>query len=304
MSTRQFLRLMFATTVWGANTVLIKALFSHFPPLELQAFRMAMAALILIPVAARHRRRKIVPEARRLALRAAFCAVFLHQVCLARGMPLAKAGLSSLILSLNPLATAVIAHFVLDEPLTRRRLTGVLIGFGGVVAAVANEWHLMGTKIGVAELLIFGAMLTYVMGGIFVKKARDLIPPLQLTAMIQIYGALMLLLPATMNVMRHGIPQKLPGPIFWIAAIASATIATGYCNYLWNRSIQEIGASTTSMFANVMPFVSLITASIFLHESITALQIVGLGAVILGIFLGATPGLGKQQTRADLTHSE
>jgi hypothetical protein len=40
---------------------------------------MAMAALILIPVAARHRRMKIVPEARRLALRAAFCAVFLHQ---------------------------------------------------------------------------------------------------------------------------------------------------------------------------------------------------------------------------------
>ena len=298
LSARQFLRLLFTTSVWGANTVLIKALFAYFPALELQALRISMAALTFVPVVVMHsRKEKFSSEAKRLAFAAAFCMVFLHQVFLATGMTTAKAGLTSLILSLNPLATSVIAHFVLGETLTKRRLAGVLIGFVGVSAAVVQEWHLLDMGIGVAELLIFVAMLTYVMGGIFVRKAREHIAPLPLTALIHVYGAAMLIVPATASALINGLPEALPGPLFWVGAISSAVIATSYCNFLWNRSIQEIGASTTSIFANVMPFVSLITASAFLHERITLFQIAGLGAVILGIYLATPSDARSKQTQ-------
>ncbi len=77
--------------------------------------------------------------------------------------------------------------------------------------------------------------------------------------------------------------------VYWIVIIASGVFATAYCNFLWNRSIQEIGAARTSIFINLMPLASLYTASLLFAEAVTPARWAGLGAVVLGVYLGTVP---------------
>src|SRR5271154_402158 len=46
------------------------------------------------------------------------------------------AGVGAIVASVNPLLLALVAPFVLREPLTPSKLAGMLLGFGGVVAVM------------------------------------------------------------------------------------------------------------------------------------------------------------------------
>src|SRR5215467_2445363 len=47
-----------------------------------------------------------------------------------------SAGMGSIVASTNPLVVALVAPFVLREPLSARKMTGLLLGFGGVALAM------------------------------------------------------------------------------------------------------------------------------------------------------------------------
>jgi len=283
--------LLSVVIVWGINSVLIKYLVLAVPPLVLQTLRVSLASLFLAVLVPRAVWRKVwqAPEVLRPAFWAAFFSVLLHQICMGYGMESGQAGLNSLILSLNPLAMAVLAHIFLGERLTWRRLVGVVIGFTGVTLMVGSEydWQFGGLGVGLSELIIFGAMLTFVIGNLFVRRAAGLISAIHFTALTQIFGALMLWPFAGLELAVSGRPAWPEEWTYWALLVASAALGTAYSNVLWNRSIQEVGAARTSMFLNLMPLASLVTANWLFAEAITPARWAGLAAVVTGIYLGA-----------------
>ncbi len=291
LSVRQIAAPLVVTAAWGVNSVLVKYLVQGLPPLEMQAVRAILAALFLLILLPRSAWATVrwSPRVLRLVFGAAFFSILLHQMCMGFGMALGQAGLNSLILSLNPLSMTVLAHFLLGERITWRRATGVAIGFIGVAMTVGSErgWQL--GNIGWGELIIFGAMITFVLGGIFVRKAVGMVSPLHFTALMQTMGAIMLSAVAVVHTGVAGWPAIPGNAVYWIVIIASGVFATAYCNFLWNRSIQEIGAARTSIFINLMPLASLYTASLLFAEAVTPARWAGLGAVVLGVYLGTVP---------------
>ena len=87
-----------------------------------------------------------------------------------------------------------------------------------------------------------------------------------------------------------GLPQTADqdwhlGPEIW-ALLAFATLGPlVLTNVFWFRSIHRIGASRTTLAANLQPFVAAVLAVILLSESLSWLQVAGGVLIALGILV-------------------
>ncbi|XBO85606.1 DMT family transporter [Bacillus licheniformis] len=100
----------FVTAIWGLNMVLIKVLVEHLPPQTMTAFRIMMAGItaLIIIVLGKSFRRLSKREWIYILLGCVF-GVILHHSLIAIGLTIIDASNASLILSLVPLTTAILA---------------------------------------------------------------------------------------------------------------------------------------------------------------------------------------------------
>ena len=65
----------------------------------------------------------------------------------------------------------------------------------------------------------------------------------------------------------------------------SALFALCVSYMIWYVAVRQIGSARTSVYSNLVPIVAMITAVMFIGESLTATKIAGAAAVLLGVAL-------------------
>jgi len=130
----------FFVAVWGAGYVATKAGLQYAPPFTLLSLRFLFGLLCLIPVLCLFRARW--PSTRAGWGHLAVAGLLMHLVQLG-GSHYAQylgmsAGVAALVISCQPLATAVIAVRFMGEKLAPRQWLGVFLGLAGVALVV---WH-------------------------------------------------------------------------------------------------------------------------------------------------------------------
>src|SRR5216684_2819981 len=120
--------------LWASAFVPSRVLARGAPPISILSLRFLVAGGLLL-VGAKLARLTIPRDAKTwlwvLAVGIGGNALYLGLTYVAlRQM---SAGMGSIIASTNPLIMALVAPFLLREPLTGRKLIGLLLGFGGVV---------------------------------------------------------------------------------------------------------------------------------------------------------------------------
>ncbi|PWK11281.1 DMT family transporter [Tumebacillus permanentifrigoris] len=293
------LLLLFVVILWGLNVVMVKYLSAYFNPTMLGAWRIGAAAVLLTALVwKQYGFVKISWREWGTITGIAVSGIFLHQITLSAGVKTTEASTASLILGLNPLVTMVLAYFLFREPLTVRKVGGVLLGFCGVFLVVfGNSWEQSaGLHFGVGEWLIVVAMLTYVISGMFIKKATQTVPVMVVTAYSHIIATLLLVIAATGQQLVSDAPFTLSSDWFvWGVLLFSAFFATGYGSVWWNSGIRIIGAGRTAMYINGMPMLSLIFSVLLLGESITWIHIFGFSTVFVAILLGTSKSKAERQ---------
>ncbi|MDF9413822.1 DMT family transporter [Brevibacillus laterosporus] len=273
---------------WGLNVVMIKYL-SFFPPVVIAAIRMLIAAIVLTPILFITKEKcKISVKQWLFIVAIGSTSIALHQILLAWGLQHSTAGSSSLIMALNPLATTLLAAMFLGEKLELRKGLGILLGFTGVIIAVTSKGNGQ-ISFGLGEIIIFGSMLMYVVGGLLVRGAKSTgLPVWELTAYSQWIGAIMLGI-LSVGVYPTYIYQEMNISWFtWFVIFCSGGISSGLGSLGWNYGIQKIGASQTSIFLNGMPIASLLFAALLIDEPFTYLAIIALLCTVAGVYLGST----------------
>lgn len=274
--------------IWGLNVVMIKYL-SFFPPIIISAIRMTIAALVILPITILSVRKvKLKRRDWSLIIGVSLTSITMHQILIAWGTQQTTAGNTSLILALNPLVTALLAAAFLGEELTKRKLIGIGLGFAGVLFVVTSQsdgglgWH------GWGDLIIFGSMLGYVIGGLFIRAATERgVPVLLVTAYSHGIASLLLWLLAGIVYPVEVFVQIDTTPFTWFVILVSGAVATGVGTLGWNYAIQRLGAGSTSMFLNGMPFTSLLFAALLLGEKLTHIHFFSLFLIVTGVYLGA-----------------
>lgn len=126
--------------VWGSGFLATKVGLQYAPPFTFLALRFAVGMLLVIPIALAVRPRW--PDSLPQWLHVAAAGLLMHAVNLG-GSHYAQylgmsAGITALVLALQPLVTAVAAGPFIGERLSRLQWTGVFLGLAGVALVV---WH-------------------------------------------------------------------------------------------------------------------------------------------------------------------
>lgn len=282
-----FLMLAGVVTLWGLNVVMVKYL-TMFPPMYVATIRMTIAGIILAPIIFQYRKNLRIGTTNWILLAGVGASsIALHQITLATGVQYTSAGNASLILGLNPLATALLAMLLLGEGMSWRKGLGIAVGFAGVLIVVISQHggiHMNGW----GDAIMFFSMLMYVTGGLLIRKlALRGVPVLLITVMSQWFGVIFLWISSLMIQPASYYIGLEVTPFQWLVILASAVLSTAIGSVGWNYGIRQLGASRTAMFLNGMPLASLLFAALFLGEQLQLVHLLALLMIVGGVYLGS-----------------
>ncbi|MGQ4365806.1 EamA family transporter [Streptomyces sp. SAS_272] len=251
--------------VWGANFTVIEIALGHFPPLLFSALRFVAAAFPAVFLVGRPRVawKWIVAVGLILGV-AKFGLLF---VAMDTGMP---AGLSSLVLQIQAVFTAMIAFAVLGERPSRLGALGMAVALAGIAVAAVDE----GTSgpLGAFALCI-AAAACWGASNVLTRKAA---PPDALNFMVWVSTVPVLPLLA-LSLLLEGPSRDLAAlrTLDWQGAgtvLYVAWITTVFGFGAWGWLLRRHPASTVAPFSLLVPVFGMSSAALFLGEPVGGLR--------------------------------
>jgi drug/metabolite transporter (DMT)-like permease len=279
--------------LWSFAFIAGKIGVTDCPPLILLAGRFTLAGLVILGVSAFRR------DAWQLSWREvaifAILGVANNALYLGlgyTGLKYVSAGLGGLIVSANPVFTAMLAALVLGEVLTWRKVIGLLLGIFGVGFIV---WHRMsiGTDSLHGILFTFASLASIVAGTILFK----LFAPkgsLWIGNGIQNLAAGIVLLPiaSTFADMSEIVPSARLALAFGYLVFGGSILAY----LLWFHLLKVCGATAASAYHFLMPPLGMLFAWLVLGEHVAFRDLLGIVPVALGIFLVTRPAASQRSS--------
>ncbi|MEU6578053.1 EamA family transporter [Streptomyces sp. NPDC046805] len=271
--THIFLAVLVAA-VWGVNFTVIEVGLGHFPPLLFSALRFLAAALPAVFLVGRPKVAWKWVVAVGLVLGVAkFGLLFIGMDA---GMP---AGLSSLVLQIQAVFTALIAFAVLGERPTWLRLSGMAVALSGVGLAAVDEGAT--GPIG-AFALVIGAAACWGVSNVITRKAS---PPDALNFMVWVSTVPVLPLLA-LSLLTEGPSRDLSAlrALDWQGAgalVYVAWVSTVFGFGAWGWLLHRHPASTVAPFSLLVPVFGMSSAALFLNEPVSGMRW-GAAALLVG----------------------
>ncbi len=195
------------------------------------------------------------------------------------GTRLSTAANGSLVTSATPALVLPFAFFLLNEPITRRRLIAIQIASLGVVAVIDPRTAQLSSSLFMGNLSLLGAAVTWALYSVLVRKVSSNADMLQASA-IMLLGGLPVAVPiSAWELTTQSVGTITPGIIGGILFLG--IISTAIAMFLWNYAFSELPAAVASLTFFAQPVVGTLLGWFFLNEKITPLFI--LGGVMIGV---------------------
>ncbi|MEU5391289.1 EamA family transporter [Streptomyces tibetensis] len=294
---------LLSAVAFGGSGVAAKPLIeAGLDPLHVVWLRVAGAALVMLPLAVRHR----ALVRRRPGLLAGFglLAVAGVQACYFAALSRIPVGVALLIEYLAPALVLGWVRFVQKRPVTRAAAVGVVLAVGGL-ACVVEVWSGLGFD-ALGLLLALGAACCQV--GYFVlsdqgSDAGDEAPdPLGVIAYGLLVGAAVLTVvarPWTMDWSVLGGTGSMDGrPVAAVVLLAWIVLVATVVAYVTGVvSVRRLSPQVAGVVACLEAVIATVLAWVLLGEHLSAPQIAGGAIVLVGAFIAqsSTPSKGSGQ---------
>ncbi len=280
MRPRDLLDLMLLSLLWGSAYLFMRAAVPAFGPAAMVAARMAIAALVLLPLLAWRGTLKGLWTHPKPLLVQAVVFTALPFLLLGYAAQHLTAGMLAVLNATAPLFAALLAHIGKTERLDGWRRLGLLIGFTGVAVLT---WGSASFKTP-AGLLAVGAMLfcslVWALGANYTRKHLAGMDTMALTA-----GGLALAAAALAPLAWATYPATPPGARAWaeVAFLGVASSAMGFL--LYYRLLRRIGTVGAISVTFLNPVVAGLSGALYLGETITLQMLLGAAVVLAGTAL-------------------
>jgi drug/metabolite transporter (DMT)-like permease len=302
------LALVSAVSFGGSGTAAKPLIEAGLSPLHVVWLRATGAALVLLPLAWKHR--AIVRERPGLLLGFGLFAVAGVQACYFAAISRIPVGVALLIEYLGPLLLLGYVRFVQRKPITRGAAIGATVAVTGLVCVV-EAWHgLTFDAIGV----LFALAAACCQVGYFVladagsrgDKPADplgvsayglLIGALALTVITRPWNAPWSKLGGQVVLAHHQVPALLPAA--WMVLVATVlAYLTGVV------SVRHLSPPVAGVVANVEAVVATVLAWVLLGEHLGTPQLLGGLLVLLGAFAAQATRPAKRDRTAPAVAAE
>lgn len=290
-----YLMLVTLGTVWGSSFLFIKLALAGFDPATLALCRTVLGGGFLIGVAWLMGKRP--PSERRLWLALLAIALIgnaLPFVMMNTGQQYIDTSLSAILITTVPLFTLGLAHFFSDDKFTWRKLTGVALGFAGVLILLGPAAFGGLDSALTGQLLMIGGAACFAVSMIVTRRAMGNVDP-AVSAGWSLGLAAALLLPVSFGI---GDPlASKPTLVPALALLALSVLSTGLNILLLFVLIKRTGPNFVAMNNYISPLVGVTWGAIFLAEPVTWLKLAATLTILTGVAVGTwqTPRAWKRR---------
>jgi drug/metabolite transporter (DMT)-like permease len=294
MSKRGWLLFAAMSVIWGIPYLLIKVADEQLTPATIVFARTGLAALLLVPVAAR--RGLLRPLLAKWQWVAFYTVIEIAGpwLLLTHAETKLSSSLSGLLVAAVPLIGAVALVLMNDsdhhDRLDARRLLGLLIGVGGVAVlvgidvSVSNAW---------AIVEIAFTAVGYATGPILIARKLTDLPVLGVVA-----ASLGLTAIGYLPFAATELPSHVSGRVVW-SVIGLALICTAVAFLIFFALIAEVGPARATVITYVNPAIALLLGVLLLNEKFTLGIAIGFPLILIGCFFATSRNRTpvREQTR-------
>jgi drug/metabolite transporter (DMT)-like permease len=266
--------------IWGVPYFFIKVALTEVPPLGVAWARIALGAMVLLPVAWHRGSLRGLGLHKRPVLAYAFAELVIPFALISVAEQWVSSSLAGILIATVPMMVILLSPlFGVRERLSVRRLCGLVIGLVGVVTLLGLDAvdGVLGW-VGVACIVL--ATLGYAIATLIVQ--RHLAGADELGAVATSLGiATIVLLPTTL----WSLPARVPSLLVLTSLVVLGVVCSALALWLFVYLIAQIGAARAAVITYVNPAVAALLGVMVLHEPFGPGAVLGLALILLGSWL-------------------
>jgi len=276
------LLLLGLATVWGGSFFFAEIALREVPPLTVAFHRIFWAVPVLLlvvwwqgikfPRSIKAWLCYLVMGALNNAI--PFSLIFWGQVSI-------ESGLASILNGTTAVFGAVAAGiFLVDEPLTIRKIIGALFGFFGVAVIMGLDALTNFDLRNLAQLAVLGAALSYAFAGVWGKRFLSSYPPI-MNAFGMLVGSTILMVPVAF--LTDGLPSLMLSAEVWASLFAVAILSTAVAYLLYFEILVRAGSANLMLVTLLIPPIAVGLSFTFLGERLGREAWLGFGLIAVGL---------------------
>lgn len=281
--------LFLCVVIWGATFVATKIMLDYVSPTELLGLRVLIGVPVMAAVVLAKRIKIQFTRREYLNLMAGSAVVTAHFLIQITGLKYTTATNTGWIISVTPLALAVLSYFFLKERISRNIVIGLIAATAGVMLLVSRgKFGQIGWLKSVGDWLILVSAHTWAIYTIVVRNISQRKNPLAITfvifAPIAVIMTAYLLIAFDWNVLGT-LPARA-----WGALILLAVFGTALAHWWWQEGVAALGAARAGIFLYVEPLTATALGVALLHEQFGLFTAFGAIGVLGGIVIAERKG--------------
>ena len=287
--------------VWSLTFVNTKALLESFSAMEINFVRFLVAYIVLWILHPKCEKRLPWREEGRLALMG-LSGVAIYQILENCAIHYTNASNVAILVSLAPISTALFVRFFGNgNPLSARFFAGCSIAVIGVVMVSLNGIHALHFN-PAGDLMALGAVICWSCYSLMVERQASSGRSQLFVVRRMFFWALIVMVPfiifgltdmgrCVMNAsMAVNLSQTVNAARFsnvmnCMNLTFLGVLASAICFVLWNKACALLGTTRCTVGLYLMPAITVLFASLFLHERMTLTSATGTALIIIGVFL-------------------
>jgi len=275
---------LLAMIFWGTSFIATKVALRELTPLMIIFFRLVFSITLLIIFALyTNKDFRIKPKSHLWIVLLAIIASF-HLWIQVTGLKYTTATNTGWIIGTAPVFIAILGFIFFKEKLTLLKTSGILIAFVGLLLLISKgEISRLNFLTHKGDFLILASAFTWSVYSVVNKKITINYPPVMTILFLFLMMAI-IIGPFTLNGEYFSAVSHLSMKS-WGAVLFLGIFCSGVSYVLWSQALSEMEATKTGAFLYFEPFVTVISAWVFLNESLTTMIIISGLVIMFGVYL-------------------
>ena len=293
------LQIIFLCILFGANVVAVKVTFEGFGVFTAAVFRFGMAAVVIGLWAYMSGRsfRLQGGQWKHLLIYSTLFGIQLSLFYL--GLSRTYASRGTLLINMLPFLILILSHFfIAGDRITRRKLIGLLLGFGGVICVLQGR-EAFSSDIRTGDGLVLLATFIWACNTVYIKRVISTFKPFHIVLYSMVLSLPIFLTGVALfdEAMVHHLSFRA------LAALGYQAFVTASFGFIaWNSLLKTYGAVTLHSFVFIMPLVGVVLSGWVLREPLHGNLWLALFCIVAGLLVlhlkpsgGTTTGPFRRQ---------
>lgn len=280
---------LWAVIFWGFSFIATKVALREVHPFTLLTLRYGIGGFLLLLFQLQKDKRFLKAFSAKdwlFIFLLAIVGISGHTLLQAYGLLYTTAINTGWIVAVMPIFITISARLFLREPITARKMVGILIGFSGVSLVISKgTFSLSSLRSGstFGDLLVLISALTWTAFTVGGRGFLSRFSALAAITPIIIVGCL-ITFPFTWMIWEWNTLLHLSLSA-WMGILFLGVLCSGLAYLFWYSALEKKDSGIVGMYLYLEPFVTLVGAYFLLGEEVRWITLMGGGMILLGVYL-------------------